>query len=434
VTGLWIAVLSAAIGGLLALGSAVSLKAALALALLIPGMAAAAVWPWPAVRALFILGVVLIDFGPASVYRYFLVSDVLLLAACAIQLWVARRATVYFPALVTAILGLYLLGLLIGLAAAQDLTGLSNWLHFAALVFVLLPAMTTLFVQRPELKRDLIVAIVVTAVVQALMIVAAVMNGLEWRYGTRITGAMGSVAVWVFAAAAVAAAGALLLPSWPARIAGAASLAVLALAETFLKSRMLWIATAVGIGAMVLMQSRHRRLVALAVAATAALLVAGYAADVYPPAIATRISETLRPTESADLVARIQVVQDLIGAVEESDAIGIGPGQSESYLRRHRSSSPVVNIHNVILHATVEGGALAGASLVMMPIGIAALWLAAWRRHADPVHRFITNWTVTTLAAIYIAAQLTPALYEHTFYVLLAALASEAAAAVPLRA
>jgi O-antigen ligase len=157
-----------------------------------------------------------------------------------------------------------------------------------------------------------------------------------------------------------------------------------------------------------------------------ATLTIGYLAQLYPVAIQRRIAETLRPTESADLVARIQAVKDLAGAIEQSGGLGIGVGQSEAYLRNQHSTAPVVTIHNVVLHAAVEGGVLAAASIMLIPVAIVVLWRAALRRVRSPEESFLLNWQVATLLAIYAGAQLTPSLYEHSFYAIIPALAATA--------
>ena len=69
--------------------------------------------PSAGVTLLFVSGVMLVDFGPLPIYRYFLVSDLLLLVACAVQLSIDRRLTVYVPALVTILFLAYLGSLLV---------------------------------------------------------------------------------------------------------------------------------------------------------------------------------------------------------------------------------------------------------------------------------------------------------------------------------
>jgi hypothetical protein len=63
-----------------------------------------------------------------------------------------------------------------------------------------------------------------------------------------------------------------------------------------------------------------------------------------------------------------------------------------------------------------------------MPIAIGVLWAAAAKRNSESMRhsRLLLSWEGSSLISIYLAAQLTPTLYEHTFYLLLAALASTA--------
>ena len=87
-----------------------------------------------------------------------------------------------------------------------------------------------------------------------------------------------------------------------------------------------------------LYSGRLLRGVAVAAVATAAISV-GYVAELYPEAIQRRITEALNPTEASDLIARMQVVRELTGAIEESGGLGIGIAQSERYLREHHSTA-----------------------------------------------------------------------------------------------
>jgi hypothetical protein len=56
------------------------------------------------------------------------------------------------------------------------------------------------------------------------------------------------------------------------------------------------------------------------------------------------------------------------------------------------------------------------------------LWAAAAKRNSESMRhsRLLLSWEGSSLISIYVAAQLTPTLSEHTFYLLLAALASAA--------
>jgi hypothetical protein len=383
--------------------------------------------PSAIVTVLFVAAVLTLDFSPLAVYRYFLFSDVLLLAAFGVQCWIDRRIVIYLPALLTAAFVAYLGGLLAGSAAAQDVTAAPTWLHFAFSMLLLTPAVTTLLVRRPDLRLYLPIAIVVTATVQALIVLAQVIKGLQWQSGTRITGALGAAGLWVYAAAIVALAGAILTSRFRLRVALIASLSVIAFAELLMRSRMLWIVSIVGACLMMVLQSRRRTLGLLAASVLCVVGMIGYWAGLYPDAIARRIADALRPSEASDLVARLDAVRELAPALADSGAIGIGFGRSEGYLRDRHSPASVVNIHNVVLHAAVEGGVLASIGVLMLPLAICVLWRSATPMARAPSDRFVLYWLVSTLLAIFVGAQLTPTLYEHTFYALLAALASCAA-------
>lgn len=377
------------------------------------------------VTTLFVGGALLIDFSALAVYRYFLLSDLLLLAAWGLQVASDRHVTVAVPALLLLLGVAYLAGLLMAFGVSQDLGGLRNWLHFAFLILLYLPALTSLFTRRPDLLVWLAPAVVIAAFTQALILIAQVANGLEWRVGTRIPGALGSVGLWPYVAAVAALAGMMSVGRWPLKLASFLGLAVIALAEMFLRSRMVWMGSVLSACLMLAIHSgRWLRGVAVAAAITGLATVA-YTSDWYPAAIQRRIAETLRPTETSDLVARMQVVRDLIGSLEDTGGVGVGIGASERYLQEHHSTSLVVAIHNVVMHAGVEGGILAAIAIAMIPIALAVLWRSASdRTGGSSLRQFVLDWAVSSLAAIFISAQLTPTLFEHTFYLLAAALAS----------
>ena len=90
--------------------------------------------PRQCVALLFGGGALLLDFSPLPVYRYFLLSDLLLLAACALQMQIDRRIVLYVPALFILLCLGYLAALLAAFGAAQDYSGVWNWLHFAFLM------------------------------------------------------------------------------------------------------------------------------------------------------------------------------------------------------------------------------------------------------------------------------------------------------------
>jgi O-antigen ligase len=378
------------------------------------------------VTVLLAAGALLLDFSPLPVYRYFLLSDLLLLSACALQFWIDRRVIVYVPMLFLLLCIGYLTALFAAFAASHDFSGLANWMHFAFLMLVFVPLLTTLFVRRPDLAGWLAVAIVLTVLLQSLILFAEIANGLEWRVGTRILGALGTAGLWNYVSAVVILTGIAVGGTWPTRIASGVAMAVVALAAMFLRSRMLWLTSVLGAAFMLSFYGRRRMRGLIFLALVAAAITVGYLGEWYPDAIQRRIADTLRPTETSDLVARLQVVRDLASAIEQSNGLGIGVGQSEAYLRDHHSTAAVVNVHNIVLHAAVEGGLLAAVCILLLPLSILALWRSALRSAHTPAKLLLVNWEVSTLLAVYVGAQLTPTLYEHTFYVVLAALAAAA--------
>lgn len=382
--------------------------------------------PRESVTLLFVAGAFLLDFSPLSVYRYFLLSDLLLLFACLIQWRIDRSLVVYVPALWIGLCVAYLGALLLSFTAAQDFSGLWTWAHFAFLMLVFVPSLTTLLVRRPELKSWLLAAIVATALAHSVILFGEVARGLDWRTGTRISGALGTEGQWKYAAAFIALTGLVAAGRWPARLAALAGLAVIVVAEMFLRSRMLWLTSMFGACLMLsLYGGRLLRGVVVAAVAAAAISV-GYLAGWYPEAVQQRIVDALHPTEASDLIARLQVVRELTGAIEESGGLGIGLAQSERYLREHHSTAPVVAIHNIVLHAAVEGGIIAAAAMLLLPLAIFGLWRTAALRPARGWLAFLVCWEAAVLVAVYAGSQLTPSLYEHTFYAIFAALAASA--------
>src|SRR5262249_7059148 len=145
----------------------------------------------------------------------------------------------------------------------------------------------------------------------------------------------------------------------------------------------------------------------------------------FPMAIQDRVSATLHPSDAKDLVARMDAVKELSVEISDSPFVGLGLGQSPAFMSALPVPPLVVNAHNVILHAAVEGGICGALALAMLPLGFIVLFKAGRRLRPRVEERLILNWTFASLMAIYVAAQLTPSLYEHTFYFLIGVLASQ---------
>jgi hypothetical protein len=300
-------------------------------------------------------------------------------------------------------------------------------MHFVYLVVVLSPAVTALLVMRPEFRYYLFAGILIAGLVESVIFIAAVASGLEWQIGYRLSGALGTVSVWGYAAAAIALVALMMRGPAVLRLSASLGLVILGVAEMFTRSRMLWVTTVLGSCLFVVAQSRRRIRAVAGLTAVIGLLIAGYLTGAFPEAVERRVSDTLRPTQAGDLVARMYVVHELAPAFERSAALGIGVGQSENVLREAHSPAVVVLVHNLIMHAAVEGGLLAALGLMMLPIGMIVLWRAALRQSCNRAERLLSNWEFSTLLAIYLGAQLTPTLFEQLFYVMLGALAAGAA-------
>jgi len=377
----------------------------------------------PIVTGLFVAAVATVDISAFNIYRYLLVSDGLLLTAAVIACVQRKSATVYVPTLISVLFGAYLLSSVFAfLRPVHPGLGVFTWAHSAFLMIVYVPAATTLLTLRPDLRRTLLVTLLVSTTVQAAITVAEVAAGLNWQTGTRIPGAFGSVHVWIYAVSVVAIVAIVMIGSWRQKAFALGCLVVIAAAEMFRKSRMLWIASVLGGALFAFVQARHKITAILFSAIAIVAIAAGYALDLYHPAVQERITATLRPTETPDLIERIKVVEQLTEEFIESPIVGLGLRQSEPYLSETPSPPLVLEIHNVVMHAAVEGGAVAALAIALMPIAIVLLWRAAWA--LQPGSRWLVNWLGAALTAIYVAAQLTPALFEHSFYLLIAALAS----------
>jgi O-antigen ligase len=274
--------------------------------------------------------------------------------------------------------------------------------------------------------------LLISTTFQASITVWEVASGINWRTGTRIPGAFGSIHLWPYAASIAAVVVLLMTGSWRAKTAAAGCFVLLAAAEMFRKSRMLWIASVLGGALFAFVQARNKVAAVVLTTLTCLALSAGYVLDLYHPAVRERITMTLNPTETPDLIARIRVVQEMTAEFVDSPIVGLGLRQSAQYMSETPAPPPVVEVHNIVMHAAVEGGAVAALALILLPLAIVLLWIAARRATADRASQVLVNWLGASLIAIYIAAQLTPALYEHTFYLLIAALASFACP-VPLR-
>jgi len=375
------------------------------------------------VTGLFVTAVATVDISVFNIYRYLLVSDALLLMAAAIACLQRRTATVYVPTLISLLFIAYLLSSAFAFfRPVHPGLGVLTWAHSAFLMIVYVPAATTLMILRPDLRRILLVTLLVSTTVQAATTVFEVAGGLNWQTGTRIPGAFGSVHVWTYAVSVVAIVALVMIGSWRQKAFAFGCLLVIAAAEMFRKSRMLWIASVLGGALFAFVQARHKITAILLSAVACAALAAGYALDLYHPAVQERITATLQPTQTPDLIERIKVVEQLTEEFIESPVVGLGLRQSEAYLSESPSPPLVLEIHNVVMHAAIEGGAVAALAIALLPIGIVLLWRAAWMLQPDA--RWIVNWLGASLTAIYVAAQLTPALFEHSFYLLIAALAS----------
>jgi O-Antigen ligase len=372
----------------------------------------------------FVAAVFTLDVGPLAVYRYLLVSDALLLLALLLQVGAAREPILCFPKFITATFALYLGSTVLAFARPdQPAIGVFTWLHSAFLMGVYVPVATTLMTVRPDLRRYVLPVLLVSASFQGAIVTRSVTAGLNWTSGTRIAGAFGSVQLWSYAAAAVAVLALLMTGSRRQKFGALICTFPLLAAEIFLRSRMLWIASFLGACIFGIIQAKRKALAITVALSVLVGLVSGYALDLYPDAVERRISDALRPSEAADLRARMAVVYAAMDAISASPIVGVGTGQAPRYFADLPVPPVVVTAHNILLHAAMEGGLLAAVALGLIPLGIIMLWYRGLTT-APQAERPALNWAFSTLMAVYIAAQLTPTLFEHSFYFLIAFLAA----------
>jgi O-antigen ligase len=372
----------------------------------------------------FVGGVVLTDFAPLAVFRYLLLGDVLLLAAAALHV-MRTRPHLRIPLLVVAPFLVYLASHLLSLLWSKPLEGALSWLHIGFLVCLVLPLAYTYLVEESRARRAVMPALLFTAFLQALYLVAAVVvQGVDWS-GPRLPGAFGSAALFFLGPAWLA--GLLLLADGPRglRVPVLGALIVVAFAIGVLRSRSLWLGTLVGMIVLWGVRSRGVLRGAARAAALVALLAGIYAAGWLPRPIEDRIKASTQVTTANDLLARQEVVWALLPRFYESPLIGLGMNQSKDYLPASLVEGATGAVHNVVINALVEGGLLAGLAVALLPAVAVALWWRS-RRHSDPEDRALGDWAFSSLAMLLTALQFTPTLYEHVLYLVFAVAAATA--------
>lgn len=380
---------------------------------------------------MFVVAVATIDFAPLRVYRYLLVSDVLLLAALALEWRRQWPATLVYPARMTALFCVYLASAACAFTRPLDpAIGFSTFAHQAFAMLLYVPAVATLLVARPDLLRLVIPTVLVSMTVQGLALASAVAGGLNWTSGSRVAGALGSSQLWPYVAAVGAITLVTMSGSALGRLAVVGSAVAVGAAELFMRSRMLWIASVLVVTTVALLQSRRKAAAGAGAAALIGALAVIYALGGFPPAVEVRIDDALHPAKARDLVERVRVVSALGRSFLESPFVGVGLGQSPQFVDQLPVQPAVVNIHNIVMHGAVEGGVFAGLAVLLQPVGILLLWKSGRRNRES---KALADWSVATLLSVFVAAQLTPTLYEHTYYFLIGLLAAIACRHTPDR-
>jgi hypothetical protein len=369
-------------------------------------------------------GAFTIDFHPLPVFRYLLVSDVLFVTAGLVA-WLTG-SSMRVPVFVTCCLGLYVAnGLAAFLRSSDPEGGLYTWLHTAFLAFLYIPLVTTALATRRAYVRYAFAGVIVSAFVQAALVLLAISQGLYWEYGPRIRGALGNASLWIYPVAVLALVAVLLRGRLVARLASLGILAVIIPAVLATRSRSIWIGILVGVPQLMLLLPRRKIAGAVAALGFAACLSAGYILELYPKPILDRITMTFTVRQSIDIIYRFEVVDRLLPLAAESPLVGIGLNESPKHLPRRLVASSVPQIHNPPLHAAVEVGVPGAFGLVALPIAVFLLWRRARLVTADDLGlQRIADWAFVSFTSIYVGVQFTPAMYEHVSYFVIAVLAS----------
>lgn len=391
---------------------------------LVVGAAQSDRYTWTASTVLVGLGAFTLDFAPFNVYRYLLLSDLLLVAAGIVAL--RQGVRLHLPLLVMLCFLTYVIsGLVSFLRASDPGAGLFTWIHHAFVMLIYVPLVTTAFAARPSHRTLAFAAIVVSGVLQAAMVNLAVAGGLQWQTGTRIMGALGNPSLWLLAVSSIGAVMLLFDDRRRLHLVAVAALAVIVPAAVFTRSRSIWVGIIVGTLLTLAMSSRRKMLGTLAGCALLGALAGGYALGLYPDAVQARISQTLAVGSAPDLVGRFEVVGRMWPHVVASPFVGVGFGESRHYLPEHLVIGNIASVHNVVLHAAVELGLFAAFAMVALPAAVLVLWVRAVGVQASyPSSKRLANWAFISFIALYIGMQFTPAMYEHVAYFLIAFLAS----------
>ena len=372
-----------------------------------------------------VLGSLTLDFAPLPVYRYLLVSDVLLVAAGVVA-WMTG-SSLRMPAFVTVCLLLYLINGLATFFWASFSRGFFTWLHSAFLALIYIPFVATALSTRRAFAHYALGGALLCGVVQSVLLLVSVAQGLQWQSGGRISGALGNYSLYIFAVSVIAIAVLLLTGSFAMRVAALLAAVPVIPAMMVTRSRSTWVAAIVGVSLAFVLVPRRKLLGLVAAVFFCGALSAGYVLELYPRPIQNRIARTLtfNPATSRDLVLRVQVVQLMWPRFVRSPFIGVGLNQSYLFLPHEFVESSVASVHNVILHALFEVGLFGAIGYILLPLAVFTLWRRArLLGRNDPSRRRLADFAFISFVAIYAGVQFTPAMYEHAPYFVIALLAS----------
>ena len=385
----------------------------------------------------FFAGLLVIDFPPLHVFRYFLFSDLLfLLSYFLLFLQSGRMPWHLSPPALYVTLALYSLSALLSLFRAPNPeNAFSTLIHLMFLTFVYVPLVSSLLRASPRLFSLTFVGFIVITIVRDIDIILLPLAGIEWQSGTRLSGLSQAPTLYVMLPGMMGLC-LLLLRRWPGEgqrtissrtLSAKMRLALLPLGGIVLSSvafmitrfRSIWIACFCGLFLLSVMLDRRRLLRALTYPTLAALLLVFLAINNWlPAAIVNRFSSSFDPY-APDIIARREVVWRLLPIVSENPFLGIGFNNSKYFLPLELVEGRVDAIHNLLLSNLVENGLLSFLALVALPLLLWSFYRRVQRR-GDATERYLGIWGISSCLGIYLGAQLTPNMLEHTFWFLIA--------------
>jgi O-antigen ligase len=269
------------------------------------------------------------------------------------------------------------------------------------------------------------------------------LSGASWTYGTRLSGLAQAQTLYVMLPGTIALC-LVALERWPREEGKSASrkflvfrkwpilfplsgIVLSSVAFMITRFRSIWIASFCGLVLLSLMLYHRRMIKILLYPGVAAVLLVLLATQGYLPQVVVDRFHSSFDSQAPDIIARQEAMKRLLPIAVENPLIGIGFNNSKYFLPVELVEGRVGAIHNLLLSNLVENGLLAFLALVVLPLLLLAIYRQVQRR-GDPVDRYLGMWAISSFLGIYIGAQLTPNMFDHTFWFLMAYLTGLGAA------